>query len=389
MLVEDGSWGWDRSVPLKYVLLCEDDDGVDRLWGRCADVDGLFVDPVPPPRERLTLLACAPGGALRTAIDRPGPTTGRLGDLCVEVGNGERPLEWWMLLDVLVVAHRPSAADPSLVDVVIEAGVEEPDHRDAQVVASPRFELFGAFNSLVASGTGIDGLRVDRPGPPDVPMGLVGCEPTELLTAELRRPRGGAWVELWRLDRTGRPIARRCLDLRVTGSRPSVHGDALVDLTLADGVQDPPPLLARPIWETWAEGIPQTPNLWARYATPGREEWQMLALALFSRSGRVVDLAGGTYHLDGSHVTDVPGLHCAMSEALLGPGGYYGWGWDAFADCLCGGFGVVPPFTLVWHDAQIAREALADVISDPAGEFSYFEDVVRHLEQRRVTVVLR
>ncbi|MFE1764845.1 hypothetical protein ACFW81_11575 [Streptomyces angustmyceticus] len=35
-------------------------------------------------------------------------------------------------------------------------------------------------------------------------------------------------------------------------------------------------------------------------------------------SGPGPDRSGGTYSLDGRFVTDVPGLHCAMAEALVG-----------------------------------------------------------------------
>ncbi|MCX4776428.1 barstar family protein [Streptomyces sp. NBC_01264] len=75
--------------------------------------------------------------------------------------------------------------------------------------------------------------------------------------------------------------------------------------------------------------------------------------------------------------------------ALLGPGRYYGWGWDAFTDCLCGGFAVAPPFTLTWHASEVARRALADVVEDPQDGLSSFEEIVRLLERRGVTVVLR
>ncbi|WP_031170581.1 hypothetical protein [Streptosporangium roseum] len=36
------------------------------------------------------------------------------------------------------------------------------------------------------------------------------------------------------------------------------------------------------------------------------------------------DRPGGVHHLDGRFVTDMPGLHCAMDEALVGPGGDVG-----------------------------------------------------------------
>ncbi|WP_437063092.1 barstar family protein [Streptomyces sp. enrichment culture] len=101
------------------------------------------------------------------------------------------------------------------------------------------------------------------------------------------------------------------------------------------------------------------------------------------------DRSGGEHHLDGRFGTDVPGLHCAIAEALLGPGRCLGREWNAFKDCLGGGFGVVPPFTLTWHDSEVARRALADVVEDPKGRLSYFEEIVRLLERCGVTVLLR
>ena len=44
---------------------------------------------------------------------------------------------------------------------------------------------------------------------------------------------------------------------------------------------------------------------------------------------------------------------------------------------------------MTWHDSEIARRALADVVEDPEDGLSYFEDIVRLLERCGVTVVLR
>ncbi|MFE5938650.1 barstar family protein [Streptomyces sp. NPDC056470] len=101
------------------------------------------------------------------------------------------------------------------------------------------------------------------------------------------------------------------------------------------------------------------------------------------------DRFGGKHHLDGRFVTDVPGLHCAMAEAPLGPGPYFGREWNAFKDCLGGGFGVAPPFTLTWHDSEVASRALEDVVANSEEVLSYCEDIVRILERCGVTVVLR
>lgn len=61
---------------------------------------------------------------------------------------------------------------------------------------------------------------------------------------------------------------------------------------------------------------------------------------------------------------------------------------DAFRDCLCGGFGVTAPFTLVWHDAAVARRAPDGAASEPDGLLSYVEEIVQVLDGAGATVVL-
>ncbi|MEU5431287.1 barstar family protein [Streptomyces olivoreticuli] len=380
-----GCWIWERNVPLKFILVAENDEGAEQLWARCADIDGLFADPEPAPRERLTFLECEPLGPLRAAVDRPDPTNNQLGDLCVEVSNNERPVEWWELSNTVVLAHQANVRNPSLLDIVVEAEVEEPDWGLAELPASPRFELFKGDESLVESCKAVDGLRIERST--EVPMTLIGCQPTEPLLAVLQGARRGGWADLWALDRTGRPMSRRSFGLNIVESGPSVLGNGLIDITFADGLYSPPPLLARPVWEAWYEGVPSTLNQWAQYGSEARHEWLLLAFDNKTNAG--ADQSGGTYHLDGRFVTDVSSMHCAMGEALAGPGGYFGSGWQAFNDCLGGGFGVAAPFTLIWHDAEIARRSLAGVVHDLEGQLNYFEETVQRLERGGVTVVLR
>ncbi|MFF9777877.1 barstar family protein [Streptomyces sp. NPDC013978] len=383
---------WDRGFPVKYLLVREDEEGEERYWGRCASVEGMFVDKVPPKREVLTLRGCTPAGALRDALSPAAESTGLLGDVCVEVWDEQQPLQWWTLVDSVVLAHQPNRSDPALVDVVVGAGVEEEHAWDRTLPVSPQFKLFvGTPVAASPAGdcAGVDGLFVSRGAPPSTPLHLIGCEAAEALLAVLRRPRkwDRDWVRLWALDKHGEVMYRHNVHLRVEAARPSVLGAALVDITLADGGDDRPSLLARPLWETWYRGVPTTRNQWAPYSEQGRTEW--LDLTATRMGGRLPDRSGGTHHLDGRFVTDVPGLHCAMAEALVGPGGYFGREWNAFRDCLGGGFGVAPPFTLIWHDADVARRALADVVSDPDEGLTYFGDIVRLLERWGVTVVLQ
>ncbi|MFD5097672.1 barstar family protein [Streptomyces albidochromogenes] len=376
---------WDRGFPVKYLLVREDEEGHAEYWGRCAGVEGMFVDKAPLPREILTLRGCAPKGPLLDALSATGGSTGPLGDMCVEVGDTQRPLQWWSLVDAVVLTHQPNRNDPALMDVVVGAGVEE-DAGHHSLPASPQFKLFaGAAGGLPAGHcAGVEGLFAAREAQPSTPLHLIGCEAAEPLLAALRRPRED-WVQLWALDRHGEVMYRHTVDPHIEQARPSVLGGSLVDITLTDGGDDRPPLVARPIWETWYGGVPTTRDQWAPYSEEGRSAWLELTATRMDRQGP--DRSGGTYHLDGTFVTDVPGLHCAMAEDLAGPGGYFGREWNAFADCLGGGFGVTAPFTLVWHDADVARRALAGVVSEEG--LTYFEDIVRLLERRGAHVLLQ
>ncbi|MFF5393282.1 barstar family protein [Streptomyces sp. NPDC013012] len=353
----------------------------------------MFVDPVPLPREVLTLRGCRPDGVLSEVLAEPHGSLRGLGDICVEVWDGEKPVQWWTLVDAVVVAHQPHSVDPARYDIVLGAAVSS-EESFFELPAAPRFELFAGTTVAAASAgrcSTVDGLFKPRADPAPVPMELIGCEPSEPLLAALRRPRRSErdWAYLLVLDRHRAVMASRTVGLAITEARPSVLGGTLVDITLTDGGADRPSPAARPIWAEWYQGPPAEPNLWAPYDSQGRAAW----LDLTTRAWRVPaprpDHSGGGYHLDGRFVTDVPGLHCAIAEALLGPSRYFGREWNAFKDCLSGGFGVTPPFTLTWHDSEIARRALADVVEDPEDGLAYFEDLVRLLERCGVTVVLR
>lgn len=381
---------WERSFPVGYLLVQVDADLEEEYWGRCAGVEGLFVDKVPPPREFLTLRGCTPEGPLRDALAASGEGTRLLGDMCIEVWDDEQPLQWWNLIDTVVLAHHPNRSDPSLVDVVLGTGVEQEQAWQHTRPAEPRFKVFaGTTMGAVPAGqcAEVDGLFVPRHGPSRGPLHLVGCEPAEPLRTVLNRRRNldRDWVNLRALDRNGRVMSSHSLFLRIVKARPSVLGADLLDITLTDSGDAPLPLAARPIWETWRRGVPTTRNQWAPYTAAGRSAWLDLTAPGMSDQGP--DRSGGVHHLDGRFITDGPGLHCAMAEAMVGPGGYFGREWNAFKDCLNGGFGIAVPFTLIWHDSHIARQAFADDPSETG--LTYFEEIVQLLERFGVTVELR
>lgn len=390
--------GWERDFPVRYLLVREDPEGEEEgvLWGRCAEVEGLFMDAPPLPREVLTLRGCPRESLLVQAVTAGADPVRLLGDglLSIEPADpsSSGPSRYWDLEDTAVLAQWPTPGDPGRVDIVVGTGVREDDYWGSRrLPSSPRFDLWFPTvreDSPSDSCLSIEGLFTPRPRRPTPPVHLIGCEPAAPLLALLRRPlpQKGDPITLRRLDRHGRTMAGYHLDLDTVEARPSVLGGALIDVTITDPGDDRPTLAARAVWEIWSDGVPTRPHQWARFDTEGRSEWLGLThLGPYGPEG----VSGGTYHLDGQHVTDRSGLLLALGEALLGPGAHYGRGLDSVADYLCGGPSVVPPFTLVWHHADIARHALAGDVLHHLGGRSYFEETLNVLRERSVTVVLR
>ncbi|OPC76549.1 hypothetical protein B4N89_46930 [Embleya scabrispora] len=390
--------GWEPDFPVRYLLVREDIHGEegDVLWGRCAEVEGLFMDPPPLPREVLTLRGCPRESLLVQAVAVRTEPVRLLGDGMLSIEpvdpSNDGPARFWDLEDTAVLAQWPTPGDPRRVDIVVGTGVRRDDYWGSQrLPSSPRFDLW--FPSIQGdspsdSCRSIDGLITPRPQRPTQPVHLIGCEPAAPLLALLRRPlpQKGDPITLRPLDRHGRTMTGYRLDLHIVEVRPSVLGGTLIDVTITDPGDDRPTLAARPVWETWSDGVPTLPNQWAQFDAKGRSEWLRLTrIGPYWPEG----LSGGTYQLDGQHVTDRTGLLLALGEALLGPGANYGTCLDSVADYLGGGPSVVSPFTLVWHHADIARHALAGHILHHLGGVSYFEETVNLLRERGVTVVLQ
>jgi RNAse (barnase) inhibitor barstar len=96
------------------------------------------------------------------------------------------------------------------------------------------------------------------------------------------------------------------------------------------------------------------------------------------------------YRLDGTVITDEPSFYAELGRAVGAPKGYYGRNLDALTDCLRGGFGPEPPFTLVWHDSATGRRVLTRRLLDAElHERSYFDAILDVLREGGVTVELR
>ncbi|MFF7209643.1 hypothetical protein ACFZAU_03780 [Streptomyces sp. NPDC008238] len=385
---------WGRELPLRFAIVDEEWDGEQTVWARCVDAEGLFTDRAAF-RERLTLLGCAPTGRLLRAAERSaGHAPVSFGELSlvVEDLDAEDPYthDYFTLEDVVVIAGGPAAEDPSRLDLVIECVVTN-DYRNPYGEEPPRADvtlLNGTSGGSIGHCRRVDGLYGHRPAPARRPVRLIGCEPSPNLLRRLVVPRhGGDNLWLWLLDRTGRPTAvQEHIAVEVDECRPSALGGALIDVTLKRGLMRhmPFPSEARPVWEAWHEGPPRGRNAWARFPTEGRREWLR-----FTETCGGPEAPGTVCEMDGRYVTDVPGLHCALGEAIGGPGRQWLQCWNALRGCQCRGERPRVPFTLVWHDADVARHALAGVSVDRDGELGYFDAVVPFLERMGVTVRLR
>ncbi|MFF7274688.1 barstar family protein [Streptomyces griseorubiginosus] len=381
----------------KYVLLSYDreaefegEEGYEETWALCEDVTDLFADPPPPARETYELLGCAPEGALRQALAHARATgSAPLGELTLEIldRTGAAVGEWY-LEDVRVLGDRPSNRDLTLRDVTIEG--TEPDNTPYDDPTcppmSPGYRLAGPEGAPYGTCRALARTHEPADDPMEPPARLLGCTPRGALKAALDSGEEDlGHAKLLRVDSAGRPV-QAAAEGELRAWIPSARGPGTVDLTL-DLWSERPPLAAPEVWEQWDEGRPTTPNRWARCGTEGRRFWLRTALDNHEH-GRPDRPPGTTYHLDGRHVTDLPGFFCALGETVNGPGGYFGWGLDALNDCLLGRWGAAPPFTLVWHDSEVARRCLG-VTPHAVRRPPAFEELLAFLSERdRVDVRL-
>ncbi|MEU0561223.1 barstar family protein [Dactylosporangium sp. NPDC006015] len=385
------------------------DDSVDEApFGTCVDVEGMFGDAPPPLYERFVLVGCRPEGRLRAAVTAGAPD-GDVGTVVLDerhtAGDGTAcgPIEHrfscvHLLLDATVTGHRPSGGDPELVDVELTGLLHIAPGDASRYNGAPRpagraFLLSGEDADPLGSCQDTLGLYRHRPEPEPGVVTWVGVQPeaplAKLLTyvpgGSAKRRRVQVTVEV--LDGAGTPVDDRNLDGLVTAARPSRH-DGLLDIVVADAVFAPFPSGAPAIWRLWDGGRPETPGSWTALDRTLRHVWSGIAIRRRRQDGD--SPAGGTYLLDGTHVTDIEGLYCALGEAVNGPGGYFGWNLNALDDCLRGGWGARAPFTLVWQHAGVARRHLvAGFDRHLRLTATTMDDVLAVLHERGVEVHLR
>ena len=214
-----------------------------------AEIDGLYVDPEPPLRERFTLVDCVPAGGLARAMadgrptmveesygtcralegldrDRPEPPphplrllgfrplTGTIRPRRKTFGRIEVQPGGW-LLDLDVTDVQPSALGEGLLDVTVEDGVHGPPPRSTKGIWDMWFtggpdtlNLWAPFDSTTRRGDQRSRrlLRLERAGDHRLLSGRVG--------------RGGpVHTGLVRLAGGGAPPASRTAELQTVRPR--------------------------------------------------------------------------------------------------------------------------------------------------------------------------
>jgi RNAse (barnase) inhibitor barstar len=386
---------------------CYDDE---TPLGRCVEIEGLFADLPPRPREHFTLVGCTPEGALadllsRLSADALGTDQAWLGDVAITEPPPPpgTPPRWSgeYLGDVTVLGQRPSTSMPGTVDVDLHGFVQVDDRTDA--VRRPRgttqFVLLGGDQAHYGTCLDVTGVFRDRAAPPVPQVRLRGCQPAPALLTALdaigqstkaaeRRRRVLAEVHVIAANGSTGHLIGTAVSGAVQACEPSQLGTGLLDITIDSDPREPFPTGVLDILGRWRTGRPVEKNLWAGYDRELRDHWAGVALGhLPAGPDRP---AGITYDLDGRFVTDLEGFYCAIGEAINGPGGYFGWNLDALADCLHGGFGAQTPFRLTWHDSIVAREHLVEGYDrrrlGPAVSLQYLLDL---LAAKQVEIELR
>lgn len=322
------------------------------VWGVCAAVDGLFGEPW---RGTYELFDWVPEGAeVRCWVGSR-----------VWLVPEDEELDPWLLEDV------ESPGRLSRTGGLVLTGLDDyegpPEGHGGPVRVHDGQRWLGSCREFARV------LPPERARPPVV---LRGLTPSDRLRAALakgtRRALDLDEAALEIRDDRGEPLTDRLLRPTVRAWRPSSDGPGRIDLELEGGLFTPVPEYARPLWEQWSAGPPDTPCAWAGLDTRRRGAWLDLVRERACRRTHQDRPAGHAYELDGRYATDEPGLYLALGEAVNGPGGYFGGCLAALADCLRGTFGCTAPATLLWRDASTAREHLSQSLTPEGRSYDLF-----------------
>lgn len=337
-------------------------------WGVCAAADGFFGE---PRRGTYELFDWVPEDVA---------VRGWIGSRVWLVPDDEA-LDPWLLEDAESPGRLPRADSLTLTGLDDYEGPPEGHRGPVRVHDGHRW--LGSCREFARI------LPPEQVAPPLVLRGLTqGDRLRAALTKGTRRALDLEQATLEIRDSQGEPLTERQLWAKVSAWSPSSYGTDLIDLELDGELLTPVPEHARPVWERWLAGPPDTLGAWADLDTRLREAW--LDLVQERACHRALDgrPAGHAYVLDGRHITDAPSLYLALGEAVNGPGGYFGGCLAAVDDCLDGTFGYTGPATLLWQHAATAREHLSRTLTPTGEPYDLFSELLEVLAAGGMHVAL-
>ncbi|MGV4985509.1 barstar family protein [Streptomyces sp. NRAIS4] len=338
------------------------------VWGVCSAVDGLFGE---PRRGTYELFGWVPEGA---------DVRGWVGSRVWLVPDDDTREPW--LLEDAESPGRVRGAD-SLVLTGLDDYESPPEGHTGRVRVHDGHRWLGSCREFARV------LPAEQVAPPLVLRGL--AQGDQLRAALMKGTRRALDLEEAALeihDDQGEPLTARLLWTKVSAWHPSSYETGLIDLELDGKLFTPVPEYARPVWERWLAGPPDTLSTWAGLDTRRRGAWLDLVRERPCRRPHGDRPAGHAYELDGRHVTDEPGLYLALGEAVNGPGGYFGGCLAALDDCLRGTFGYTAPATLLWRNAATAREHLSQAMTPDGRPYDLFAEVLGALAEGGMHVTL-
>lgn len=209
------------------------DTGSGRVWGVCAEVEGLFREPL---RGTYELFGWVPDGA---------EVRGWVGSRIWLVPE-DRALDAWLLEDAESLGQHGGA------DGLVLTGLDDyegpPEGHRAPVRLHDGYRWLGSCREFA---------RVLPPEQVEPPLVLRWLAPSDRLRRALatgtRRTFDleEAWLEI--RDDRGEPLTDRLLRPKVRTWQPSSCRTDLIDLEL-DGYVAPVPGYAQPVWERWLTG---------------------------------------------------------------------------------------------------------------------------------------
>ncbi|GAA4794721.1 hypothetical protein [Streptomyces ziwulingensis] len=282
----------------RYTLTGTEDD---QVWGVCTEAEGLFGE---SQRGTYELFGWVPeeSGVPAWVGSR------------VWLVPDDEALDAWLLEDVESSGQVPGT------DSLLLTGLDDcegpPEGHRGRVRVHDGHRWLGSCREFARI------LSPERAQPSLVLRGLAQSDQLRVaLRKGTRRALDLEEAALEMRDSRGELLTDRLLWATVSGWRPSSRGAGLIDLELDGGGFTPVPEYARPIWERWLAGPPNTVNGWVGLDARRRGAWHDLVRERACRRSHRDRPSGHRYELDGRHVTDEPGLYLALGEAVNGPGG--------------------------------------------------------------------